>query len=126
LNLTEAQIRAEDATSERVVFNCSGCGRETIIHVGRDSYLLEKQCSRCVGSDRVRPFMPAPVKGQRTGTHGGRRVVNPELRERRRAKSQRAKSSRMGVPARKPCADYGCEGHRRHSTKSPASGGKKW
>lgn len=127
--LTEAQRRYEDATSERVVFNCDGCGRETIIHVGSNSMLLEKRCGRCAGTDRVRPFMASGEKRGRIGTHMGR-VKDPELRARRKAKSLRASRTRMGQPMRPSCADseQGCGNHKHRKTswKAPASKGKKF
>lgn len=124
------QQHLEDATSERVMFNCDGCGRETIIHVGINSMLLEKRCSRCAGSDRVRPHVAAPMKGQRTGTHGGRRIADADLRARRKAKSLRASRTRMAQPFRAPCGSYEeCGGHKHrkgsYKTQAGQDGGRK-
>lgn len=103
----------EDRTSERVMFACAGCGRETIVHVGSATYLAEKRCVRCLGNDRVRSSVIAPAQGGRRqgGTHMGR-IKDPELRERRKVKAQRARGRKMGQPLRASCASYGCDGHK--------------
>lgn len=110
---------AEYATSERVMFACRGCGRDTIVWVGVNAYLTEKRCSRCAGHDRVRSVAVGQSGGSRrtSGTHMGR-ITDEGLRNRRRAKSLRASRTRMGVPRRMPCANYGCEGHRHRKASS--------
>lgn len=115
----------QDRTSEKVTFSCVGCGRDTVVHVGNEAYLEEKRCVRCMGSDRVRSVVSVPAGTGRkiSGTHGGR-VKDPELRERRKAKAQRARSRKMGQPFRASCASYGCDGHQhRKRSQLPPRGG---
>lgn len=107
----------EDATSERVAFTCSGCGRDTVIHVGVDTFLPEKRCFRCVGSLRSGRG-GGPAKKGRTGTHEGR-IKDKERREVKRAASARNRARRSGTVLkngtthRPSCASYGCT-HRKH------------
>jgi hypothetical protein len=121
LNQTETERLIDlGETSERVAFTCPGCGRDTVIHVGLRTMLPEKRCLRCQGTDRVGRMVKPMVKGQRTGTHGGRRIADPELRARQRAKTLRASKTRMGEPMRKPCAQYDeCSNHKHRKASRP-------
>jgi len=146
LNQTETERLIDlGETSERVAFTCPGCGRDTVIHVGLRTMLPEKRCLRCQGTDRVGRMVKPMVKGQRTGTHGGRRIADPELRARQRAKTLRASRTRMGQPFRAGCAVtnseqvgttkkgtpiYKCSGHKHRKgsyvSQSGQGGGKKF
>lgn len=115
MSLTEAEIRAMEETSERVVFNCGGCGVETVVHVGRDTFLTDRRCIKCRKDDRVRPPLPAAQKG-RQGTHQGRRTGPnaDQQRATKRAASARNRS-RRGSPTRPPCRSYDECNHKKHS-----------
>lgn len=118
MNLTEEEQRREDATSERVAFTCPGCGRDTVIHVGIETYLDEKRCMACRGSSRVGVARSAPVKGRTIGTHEGR-IKTKERREVKQAASARNRQRKPGLRAkngttyRESCRSYGCT-HRKH------------
>ena len=126
MTLTTEQQREEDATSERVAFQCGGCGRDTVIHVGKETYLTDKRCLQCRGTSRFGRALPQ-VKG-RIGTHEGR-IKTAERRETKAAASARNRQRKAGLKAkngttyRNSCASYGCT-HRKHSVAS--GGGKKY
>ena len=106
---TDENIRPNE--TERVSFTCPGCGRDTTIHVGLRSVLLEKRCFKCVGTRRSGRGGSAPVKGKRIGTHEGRRkdrkggATAEEQRAVARAASARNRA-RRGNPTRPPCGSY--------------------
>lgn len=118
--MTEEEIRKEEATSERVSFTCDGCGRDTTIHVGVSTYLPEKRCMKCRGTNRSGRAGAPAVKGRRMGTHEGRRKSDA-LRAVKRAASQRNASRQSGyvmgnkLIGRKPCRSYDECNHRKHS-----------
>ena len=109
----------EDATSERVSFTCPGCGRDTTIHVGRDSRLTEKRCFKCVGTLRSGRGGAGPQKGRRIGTHEGRRTGDKADAQRATARAASARNLiRRGDPTRKPCRSYDECSHKKHSVAS--------
>ena len=113
-------------TSEKVSFTCPGCGRDTTIHAGTRTDLLEKRCLQCRGSLRSGRGRAAKVKGRTIGTHEGRRTGDKanERRETKRLASLRNRMRRSGVSAkngtthRMPCASYDECNHKKHTLRT--------
>lgn len=109
-----------EETSERVAFTCSGCGQETVIHVGIKSALTDKRCMSCRGTLRTGRAIPAAVG--KIGTHQGR-IKDPERRKVKQAAAARNRSRRSGYrmsngeTGRMPCSSYDECHHRKHKGK---------